>query len=181
MKKLVFICILGLFFNSVNAQIDSAIFNKLSYAAQQEILVQQQRVAIETQAKSYSTTAGYGKEIGIAVRDGLTAIKDVTLELSKTDVGKVTMYLIVWKVAGKDIIRLSLGIILIFISIILVTKSYFRTFRRRILIKNAGLFKEKEYKILTEDDSFWEYPNAAAVMHVVVMVIMIGISAIIMF
>ena len=42
MKKLVFICILGLFFNSVNAQIDSAIFNKLSYAAQQEILVQQQ-------------------------------------------------------------------------------------------------------------------------------------------
>ena len=182
MKKLFLILItmvLGCF--TVNAQLDTAIYNKLSDAAKHEIMAAQQTKNIETQMQSYTKVASYGKEVGIAIREGLTAIKDVTVDLSKTDVGKTTMWLIVWKVAGRDMVRLGFGIFLALISLILVTRSYFRTFKRKICIESAGLFKAKKYELVDHRNCFWEYPNAAAAGHVCVLLVLWAASALIMF
>lgn len=166
------------------AQLDTAVFNRLSPAAQQEIANVQKTQQIVNTAKEYSQIAGYGKEIGVAVRDGLYAVKDVTLELAESPLGKTTIWLIVWHVAGKDFVRIGIGLMLIIISIILVSKSYFRTFRRKVVIKDNGWFKGKEYQLVDNNDyhqRFWEYPNAAAIMHVLFLLMFWGISAAIMF
>lgn len=185
MKKILVMFIAILAMGSINAQnIDTAIYNKLSDAAKKEIQAAQISTNLEQQMQSYSKVAGIGKEIGISVREGLTAIKDVTVDLSKTDVGKTTMYLIIWKVAGKDILGFVIGILLFSIGTILIAKSYFKTFSPRVLSEyvNEGLFKQKR-KIYRDQtaDIFWEYPNTAAMIHIITWIVIILISSILMF
>ena len=153
--------------------IDTSIYNKLSESARKEIQVAQATQNLTNQVKSYSAIAGYGKEIGIAVKEGLTAVKDVTIDLSKSEIGKTTIWLIVWKVAGKDMVRIIIGILLMAISIILVSRSYFRTFRRRVCIKDNGWFKGKEYQVVASGN-FWNYPNSAAICHVLFLLVLIN-------
>jgi hypothetical protein len=178
------------------AQLDTAIINHLSPAAQQEIANVQKTQQVLNTAKEYSQIAGYGKEIGIAVRDGLYAVKDVTLELADSPLGKTTIWLIVWHVAGKDFVRIALGILLLLLSIILVSRSYFKTFRttpKTICIEKTGwwIFGTRKYQAVVESKNesearygsgkFWEYPNSAAIGHVVFLMIFWAISAVIMF
>jgi hypothetical protein len=177
------------------AQLDTAITNHLSPAAQQEIANVQKTQQVLNTAKEYSQIAGYGKEIGIAVRDGLYAVKDVTLELADSQLGRTTIWLIVWHVAGKDFVRIALGIVLLLISIILVSRSYFRTFRtapKTVCIEKTGwwIFGTRKYQaietknekeVIYGSQKFWEYPNAAAIGHVLFLMVFWGISAVIMF
>ena len=48
------------------------------------------------QVSTYSKIAGVGKEVGIAVREGLTAVVDIADKFGGTDVGKFTMVMIAW-------------------------------------------------------------------------------------
>lgn len=50
--------------------------------------------------------AGMGKEIGIAINEGLGAVTDQAAKFADTTPGKFTMALIAWKVAAKDSISL---------------------------------------------------------------------------
>lgn len=183
MKRINLLLIVLLISSFAMAQgIDSAIFNGLSDGAKREIQALQQKKNIENEVASYSKVAGFGKEIGVAVRDGLTAIKDVTVDLSKTEVGKVTIWLIIWKVAGKDFLQICIGVLFAIISITIVTTSYFKTFKRKICIEKTGfwIFGNKKYELVA-NDKFWDYPNAAALSHVGILIALIGISAAIMF
>lgn len=181
MKNFILILIGFFCFNLTNAQgLDTMVYNRLSPSAKQEIDNIQKLQNIKDQAKSYSEIAGYGKEIGIAVKEGLTAVKDVTIDLSKSDIGKTTIFLIIWKVAGLGMVRIAIGVLLMIVSIWLVAKSYFRTFRRRICIKDNGWFRSKEYAECANNE-FWDYPDAAAGCHVLVLIILFAVAALIMF
>lgn len=91
------------------------------------------------QIETYSKYAGMGKEIGVAVSEGLTAVKDVTLEFADSDVGKLTMALIVWKVVGEDIKGFVLGIPLWLLVASIIIWSYRRScLRTRTLVKKEG-------------------------------------------
>jgi hypothetical protein len=81
---------------------------------------------ITNKMETYGKWAGMGKEIGIAAKEGLTAVKDVAIDLSNSNLGKTVMFLIVWKVAGIDFVRITLSVLLAIIGTFLISKSYFR-------------------------------------------------------
>jgi len=135
---------------------------------------------ITQKIETYSKWAGKGKEIGIGVRESLMAIKDVTVELSESEVGKVTIWLVVWNFAGRDIIRMFIGFILLMLTSFIIIRSYVKTFSRKVLIK-GGFFQPKEWETVSYRDSYWRYPNAAAMSHFFVLLSMWGICVAIMF
>lgn len=135
---------------------------------------------IENEIETYAEWAGKGKEIGTAVSEGLNAVKDVTLELAESDVGKVTIWLIVWKVAGKDFVQIIVGLIVFIVSSWVIISSYRRTFKRKVLVK-GGWRQPKEWETVHRADHYWPYPNAAAAVHWAIWLIMICASSIIMF
>lgn len=67
--------------------------------------------------QNLSKFEGIGKETGVAVREGLTAVVDVADQFGKTNVGQITIALIVWRVAGADIMQLVLGFIALIVGI----------------------------------------------------------------
>jgi len=156
--------------------------NKLSPQARAEIEQQSHNAQVANKIEQYGKWAGMGKEVGIAVSEGLNAVVDVADKFGNTRVGEITIALIIWKVFGTDVVRYLIGILLIAIAIIFVLKSYFRTFTQRKIKSRSGwwIFGKREYEYLPAD-AFWKYPNAAAMIHVLVIILMIGISAVVMF
>ena len=115
------------------------------------------KIATEEQlekVKTYGEWAGMGKEIGIAVKEGLTAVVDVSEKFSETKVGEFTMYLIAWKVVGKDFVRIFLGLMFAVVMTILIFKSLRRLYPRRIITKDNGwkFWEPKEYTIIEVED-----------------------------
>ena len=104
----------------------------------------------ERKLETYGKWVGVGGEIGNAMREALEALGD----FSETEIGKFTMYLVAWKVIGKDLVRIVLGLIFIAIFTWLIIFSFKRTcIERRILVKNSNpgfmrFPKVKEYEII---------------------------------
>lgn len=135
---------------------------------------------ITTKIETYGKWAGMGKEIGTAAREGLGAVKDVAIDLSNSNLGKTVMFLIIWKVAGVDMVRMIIGFLIMIVITIFVTKSYFRTMKTSRLTKKSGLFlwPTKEYEPF--DSSSWygsdANRSAAQFIHVIVWISSIGIA-----
>jgi len=157
-------------------------WNQLSPSAQKEIADAAQVAGITNQLETYGKWAGMGAEIGEGVRSSLVAVKDVSIELAKSDLGKVTMGLVIWKVAGRDFIQIAAGLLFAILSTTVIIISYFKTFKRKIVVKKSGfwLWGKREYEAVSSDH-FWEYPSAVALMHVLTFLVCIGISCAIMF
>ena len=118
----------------------------------QQLKQKQQQQQVSTELKTYSEWAGVGKEIGVAVKEGLTAVKDVAVDFSKTEVGTFTMMLIAWKVVGQDVLGLFVGILVFLVGIVLIYWSYRKSCMPiKICVKDEGWFKAKEYKIIEID------------------------------
>ena len=60
---------------------------------------------------------GIGRETGVAVSAGLNAVVDVAEKFGETNVGQITVALIVWRVAGADIVLIVMGLMSITIGI----------------------------------------------------------------
>lgn len=92
--------------------------------------------------------------LGKTINESLMGVVESANEFGKTEVGKFTMVLIAWKVMGKDVIRIVLGIIFLIMFTWLLIYSFKRTcIERRVTTKrtNPGFMrypKEKEYKII---------------------------------
>ena len=105
---------------------------------------------LEKKLDTYGKWVGVGGEVGAAVREGLDAVVDVADKFGKTDVGKFTMYMVAWKVIGKDLVRIVLGIIFIIGFTWFLIYSFKTTcLDRRVVLRNPGFMKyPKEYKII---------------------------------
>ena len=109
---------------------------------------------MEKKLKTYGDWVGVGGEIGEAIDQGLRAVVEVAGEFGETDVGKFTLVMIAWKVMGRDVVKILLGLVFIAMFTWLLIYSFRRTcVERRIITKrhNPGLFrypKEKEWKIV---------------------------------
>lgn len=53
---------------------------------------------------------GIGKEVGEAVKNGLESVVDVSNKFANTPVGQFTMVMIAWKILGKELLHLVVGI-----------------------------------------------------------------------
>ncbi len=147
--------------------------------------------AVTQKIETYGKWAGMGKEIGVAAKEGLTAVKDFAVDVSETNVGKTVLFLIIWKVAGIDFVRILLATIFAFVSIWLISKSYFTLLGNRRLIEKSGwwIFGTKKYEypsnkdergyVISKLDGITD--SWAAGLHWFFLCIMIGMAALIAF
>jgi hypothetical protein len=140
---------------------------------------------ITNKIETYGKWAGMGKEIGVAAREGLGAVKDVAIDLSNSQLGKTVMFLIIWKVAGIDMVRIIIAVFFAIISIWLISKSYFRAFSTRTLTEKSGwwIFGTKKYTYREVPDDVFDGANNswAAALHWIFLCVMLGIAAIVAF
>ena len=137
---------------------------------------------LEQKLETYGKWVGVGGEIGIAVKDGLTAVVDVADKFGGTNVGRFTMVMIAWKVMGKEVVQIILGLLFFFTfltTLILVFRRI--VLPRRIKLENPGFFKyPKKYEVVkTELDS--EGVTIVTVVFVIAFLLSIWITYAIMF
>jgi len=168
MKKLGIIMIVLFSVFMVNAQ--QVDISTLSPELQNQITQEKKKNDITADIKTYSEWAGMGKEIGVAVKDGLSALTDEVGKISETNVGKLTMVLIAWKVIGDDLRSLVFGpILFIFITLIYLylRKKWYGIKKIKIVERvtegpfwNKKVIKPAEYKVIdpnyqySDDDWF---------------------------
>ena len=94
---------------SAFAQGQQADGDKLVYVPQKYVSAE----GLTHQASPTSSVAnvlGWGKEIGTAMNEGLAAVVDQAERFGTTKVGNFVMVMIAWKVIGKDMVGIILGI-----------------------------------------------------------------------
>ena len=186
MKKIIFlmgILLLGLSAFSQTQQKQTVVVNTEDLTVDQlaKIKADQELDAMMKKMETYGSWVGVGKEIGITIREGLTAVVDVAEKFGKTEVGKFTMVLIAWKVAGKDVVRIFLGLIFMVLISVLLFKSFKSYTTRRFCIKSPGwkFWGKKEYEIVTPTE--FEGIQAVKILHLLLYAGAFGITYAIMF
>ena len=111
-------------------------------------LEDRQALALMSQRiETYGKWVGIGKEVGSAVNDSLSAITTQADNFAKTGVGKFTMVIVAYKVLGKDLVGMTIGIPLLVVWI-----SIFIYFWRRLYVPHKILDriegKTKFYKVI---------------------------------
>lgn len=118
MKRLILflIGIISLFSVQGQVTISEEEFNNLPESIQQQIRPNTTDVVIEKLGKT-SKAVSIGKEIGTAVNETLTAVSDNVIRVAESKVGKTAIGIAMWKLLWKDIAGLSVGIILLGLSV----------------------------------------------------------------
>lgn len=115
-----------------------------------KIKLEQVNAELQKKLETYGNWVGVGGEIGSAVKEGLSAVVDVADKFGKTDVGKFTLVMVAWKVMGKDIVQIVLGLLffIVFTSVLIwLSKKALAT--KKILTSNPGPFKyPKTYEVV---------------------------------
>lgn len=62
---------------------------------------------------------GFGKEVGTAINETLSSLKENTVSFSQTGLGKLTVALIIWKVAGKDLMKIPIAVVWLIVVIVI--------------------------------------------------------------
>ena len=142
-----------------------------------KITAEEQMAKIET----YGKWVGVGNEIGVAIKEGLTAVVDVSERFSNTKVGEFTMYLIAWKVIGKDLVRIVLGILFIIFITVIIFKSLRRMYPRRIALKTNGwkFWLPREYQLIKPET--YDGYEFVKVLHIIMLAAAFGLTYAIMF
>jgi hypothetical protein len=112
----------------------------------QQQLADLEREQTKQKIQDYGEWVGVGKEIGVAVDSSLSAISNRANEFANTKVGTVTMWVVVWKVLGRDIVGYIFGFGLLGIGIPVILWSY----RKRVLpsqILKKEYFDEKGKRV----------------------------------
>lgn len=145
--------------------------------------IKAEQTANELQKKldTYGKWVGVGGEIGGAVKESLNAVVDVADKFGKTEVGRFTMLMVAWKIIGKDIVRIFIGIIFMFIVTILIFRSYKNLCIKRVVIKNNGwkFWLPKEYELVKPND--FEGIEFVKILHIFFFAGAIGLAYAIMF
>jgi hypothetical protein len=108
---------------------------------------------LQKKLDTYGKWVGVGGEIGNAVKEGLTAVVDVADKFGATNVGQFTMVMVAWKVVGKDVTKIIIGL-LFFITYTWTLIYFFRklTMARRVCIENPGFWKyPKKYEVVKSE------------------------------
>jgi hypothetical protein len=131
------------------------------------------KLEIEQKVQTYGKYAGIGREIGVAVDGALSAITDNAQKFAQTDVGKLTIFLVVWKVIGGDFIQLAIGIFLFAIGVPI----FIWLLRRNCIVRripvSGGKSDEKKYEVYTPDSNTqWAY-GIAFFLYIIMAIIVI--------
>lgn len=143
-----------------------------------------EQAELEKKLEQYGNWVGVGGEIGQAINEGLNSVVDVADKFGDTNVGKFTMYLIAWKVIGKDVIRILLGIIFASILTVFMFKSARKSFSPyKVMVENPGFLKyPKKYQVVNDvSSSYWESAIWYKILYALILMGGYGITYAIMF
>ena len=89
----------------------------------QKTLTKEQYDALPLEVKqqiemtSKSSSISWGKEIGIAVNESLTAIEQSTLHIADSKIGTVATFLVIWKFCMRDVLGILFSIVIMWFGI----------------------------------------------------------------
>lgn len=117
----------------------------ITYA--QKTLTQEQYDALPENVKQQieattnsSTKASWGKEIGIAVNESLTAIEQSAIRIADSKIGNVATFLLIWKFCAADVLGILFAIIVLSFGI----WSYSRFWKKHVS-EQKGLKSDGDY------------------------------------
>ena len=193
MKKLLLLLVLlltitGMNYSQTTVSSGKQVGNPESYMTPDQLAKYKadlQNAELQKKLETYGKWVGVGGEVGNAIKESLNAVVDVSDKFSKTDVGKFTMILVAWKIIGRDVMRIFLGLLFYFIITFLFIKVYRNTYQtKRYIVKKSseGLFKkkEKEYELVEPDDD-WDGYQAVKIAMLVLYAGATGLTYAIMF
>lgn len=123
---------------------------KLDPAVKSQIESLSAQKQISGNIESVSKWAGLGKEIGLTVKESLEAVVDVSDKFSKTNVGKFTLALVFYKIAGRDVLQLFIGLIWIIIILAVSYKMYRNNCDRKVLVERKWSPEGKGWNVRYE-------------------------------
>lgn len=138
---------------------------------------------LEKKLQTYGNWVGVGGEIGIAVREGLSAVVEVSDQFGKTDVGRFTMIMIAWKIMGDSVFGFAFGLLYFIVSTIVFVRIFKRLIKpRKMIIENPGFLRyPKKYEIIPAPFDNVDSVGVASILFAVIMIVNIGITCAIMF
>ncbi len=128
-------------------------------AVDDSILTDNQKttIAVKQNVGIISQYTGLGKEVGVAVNEGLSAITTQANNFANTKVGTWTMWIITYKIIGKDILRIVIGIPLFFIVLFVLLYQFKLGYITKRIRKTGsiidGWLGKGEYEIVTPTNS----------------------------
>lgn len=129
-----------------------------TYTVKESQLTAQQKASltIQEQQQNVSSWVGVGKEVGTAMREGLSALNTEVNKFSESPAGQFTMFVIAYKVIGNDVFHFIIGFPFLVIGFFVWVFFYWKNCTvRRVVVKSEGpwFHKTKEYKIINEADA----------------------------
>jgi hypothetical protein len=153
--------------------------NDLDPATLAKIKAKQTEEELKAKISTYGQWVGIGKEVGVAVDEGLTAVTKHATAIADTRLGKVTMFIIAYKVIGRDIVGFIVGSILWIVGSIIIIISYFRNASGKKL-KNV-IYQEDGKTIKEISEEFKEGDSESQWGHVFIYACLVGVVCAIMF
>lgn len=191
MKKLFVFLALFIMCATVFAQATTPVTDE-TITVKKSDLTPDQVIKLEAKAKeaeltskleTYGKWVGVGGEIGTAIKEGLNAVVDVADKFGSTRVGNFTMILVAWKIIGKDLVRILVGLLFIFVVSILIFRNYRNSFtEHRICIEDNGwkFWLPKKYQIVKPNSDYDGY-EFAKILHIILLAGAFGLTYAIMF
>lgn len=131
-----------------------------TYTLKESQLTAEQKAAVTVQEQKENVTSwvGWGKEVGTAMREGLSALNEEVNKFSESPAGKFTMFVIAYKVLGADALHFVIGFPILIVGFFVWIFFYYRNcVTRKVCVKSTGTFlnRQKEYKVVNDshDDS----------------------------
>ena len=125
----------------------------------ESLLTPQQKAALDAaqlqdRVAQYGKWVGLGDEIGKAVNSSLSAVTTQASNFANTNVGKITVALVVWKVIGTDITQLFVGLGWFVIFIISWQWAMRKWAMDHKVLSKVNADKSKEYTIVKGDNDW---------------------------
>ena len=95
-----------------------------------------EKIQLEQKMDTYGKWVGLGKEIGEAVDGSLNALSENAVELSETNIGKMAIFLVLWKFLFMDIVQIGVGICFIIIVTITMASVYSKCIKPRTVLES---------------------------------------------
>jgi hypothetical protein len=99
----------------------------------------------ELKIESTQSWVGMGKEIGEAVNSSMAAITAQSNNFAQTPVGKLTVFIVIWKVVGDQVIHVAGGLIEVLVFVPIWIWSYRRTCMTRSIRTGKDTWERIEY------------------------------------
>lgn len=96
------------------------------------------------------TWANWGKEIGVATREALTAVVDQSERFGATKVGTFVMVMVAWRIMGKDLMGFVIGVPMLITVLCLWVWTVKRLFfgYKAVDTRTGWLGLQKTYKLI---------------------------------